>query len=146
MLDQPFAEHLEHRIQSAEVDSDRVARRLSLVAAGASPLRLAAITPRGGRPGRRRQVAAHPHPEPFAHLTAWGETITGIGLTLGLLTGLASLTGFLLALNYGLATQWMSPGQQGFHIVLVALITFALWWGVGGDWRAARFTQRGVVT
>ena len=27
------------------------------------------------------------HPELFAHLTAWGETIAGMGLTLGLLTG-----------------------------------------------------------
>jgi len=74
------------------------------------------------------------HPEPFAHLTAWGETITGIGLTLGLLTGLASLTGFLLALNYGLATQWMSPGQQGFHIVLVALMIAFFFARAGRTW------------
>jgi len=62
------------------------------------------------------------HPETFAHLTAWGETVTGVGLTLGLLTGLASLSGLVLVINYGLATQWMSQGQQGFHIVLVALM------------------------
>ena len=62
------------------------------------------------------------HPETFAHLTALGETITGLGLTFGLLTGAASLVGLLLVTNYGLATQWMSPGQQGFHIVLFALM------------------------
>ena len=62
------------------------------------------------------------HPETFAHLTAWGETVTGVGLTLGLLTGIASLSGLVLVINYGLATQWMSQGQQGFHIVLVALM------------------------
>jgi uncharacterized membrane protein YphA (DoxX/SURF4 family) len=62
------------------------------------------------------------HPETFAQLTAIGETITGIGLTLGLFTGVASLVGLVLATNYGLATQWMSPGQQGFHIVLVTLM------------------------
>jgi hypothetical protein len=62
------------------------------------------------------------HPEMFAHLTALGEAITGIGLTLGLLTGAASLTGLVLVTNYGLATQWMSPGQQGFHLVLFALM------------------------
>jgi uncharacterized membrane protein YphA (DoxX/SURF4 family) len=62
------------------------------------------------------------HPELFATLTAWGETAVGIGLTLGLLTGVSSLVGLLLVTNYGLATQWMSPGQQGFHIVLVALM------------------------
>ena len=62
------------------------------------------------------------HSDLFAHLTAWGEVVTGIGLTLGLLTGVASLVGLLLVINYGLATQWMSPGQQGFHLVLVTLM------------------------
>ena len=62
------------------------------------------------------------HPEIFAQLTAWGETAVGLGLTLGLLTGLSSAIGLVLVTNYGLATQWMSPGQQGFHIVLVALM------------------------
>lgn len=62
------------------------------------------------------------HPELFAQLTAWGETVAGIGLTLGLLTGLSSLVGLLLVTNYGLATQWMSPGQQGFHLILFALM------------------------
>ena len=62
------------------------------------------------------------HPELFATLTAWGETAVGLGLTLGLLTGLSSMIGLLLVTNYGLATQWMSPGQQGFHIVLFALM------------------------
>lgn len=62
------------------------------------------------------------HGELFAHLTAVGETITGVGLTLGLLTGAASLVGLALVANYGLATQWMSPGQQGFHLVLFALM------------------------
>ena len=62
------------------------------------------------------------HPDTFAHLTAWGETVTGVGLTLGLLTGIASLSGLVLVINYGLATQWMSQGQQGFHIVLVAMM------------------------
>jgi thiosulfate dehydrogenase (quinone) large subunit len=62
------------------------------------------------------------HVETFAHLTAVGETVTGIGLTLGLFTGVASLVGLVLVVNYGLATQWMSQGQQGFHVVLVALM------------------------
>src|SRR5688500_6358668 len=60
------------------------------------------------------------HPELFAQLTAWGETAVGLGLTLGLLTGLSSLIVLVLVTNYGLATQWMSPGQQGFHLVLLA--------------------------
>jgi uncharacterized membrane protein YphA (DoxX/SURF4 family) len=62
------------------------------------------------------------HVNLFAHLTAWGETVVGLGLTLGFLTGLSSIVGLLLVINYGLATQWMSQGQQGFHIVLVAMM------------------------
>jgi uncharacterized membrane protein YphA (DoxX/SURF4 family) len=62
------------------------------------------------------------HPELFAQLTAWGETAVGLGLTLGLMAGLSSLIGLVLVTNYGLATQWMSPGQQGFHLVLFALM------------------------
>ncbi len=63
-----------------------------------------------------------PNSTMFAQMTAWGETVVGIGLTLGLLTGLASLIGLVLVTNYGLATQWMSPGQQGFHLILFFLM------------------------
>ena len=70
----------------------------------------------------------------FAHLTAWGETVVGIGLTLGLLTGVASLIGVVLVVNYGLATQWMSPGQQGFHLVLFFLMLAFLFARAGRTW------------
>jgi uncharacterized membrane protein YphA (DoxX/SURF4 family) len=84
-----------------------------------------------------------PNSSLFAHLTAWGETVTGVGLMLGLLTGLASLVGLLLVINYGLATQWMSPGQQGFHLVLFFLMLAFFFartgrtWGLDG-WLARR--------
>lgn len=74
------------------------------------------------------------HSDLFAHLTAWGEAITGIGLTLGLLTGVASLVGLALVINYGLATQWVSPGQQGFHIVLVTLMVTFFFARAGRTW------------
>lgn len=79
-----------------------------------------------------------PHSTLFAHLTAWGETAVGIGLMLGLLTGVAALIGLVLVTNYGLATQWMSPGQQGFHLVLFVLMLAFFFaragrvWGVDG--------------
>jgi uncharacterized membrane protein YphA (DoxX/SURF4 family) len=85
-----------------------------------------------------------PNSSLFAQLTAWGETVVGIGLTLGFLTGLASLVGLLLVVNYGLATQWMSPGQQGFHLMLFFLMLAFLvsragrMWGVDG-WLARRW-------
>jgi thiosulfate dehydrogenase [quinone] large subunit len=86
------------------------------------------------------------HSSTFAQLTAWGETVVGIGLTLGLLTGLASLVGLFLVVNYGLATQWMSPGQQGFHLVLFFLMVAFFFaragrtWGLDG-WLARRNPQ-----
>ncbi len=84
-----------------------------------------------------------PHSSIFAPLTAWGETAVGLGLTLGLLTGLASVVGLILVINYGLATQWMSPGQQGFHLVLFFLMVAFFFaragrtWGLDG-WLARR--------
>jgi thiosulfate dehydrogenase (quinone) large subunit len=75
-----------------------------------------------------------PNSNLFAQLTAWGETVTGLGLTLGFLTGLASLTGLVLVLNYGLATQWMSPGQQGFHLVLFFLMLAFFFARAGRTW------------
>ncbi len=74
------------------------------------------------------------HPELFAQLTAWGETAVGLGLTLGLLTGVSSAIGLLLVANYGLATQWMSPGQQGFHLVLFALMLAFFFSRAGRAW------------
>lgn len=91
-----------------------------------------------------------PHSNVFAQLTAWGESVIGIGLTLGLLTGLASLVGLVLVINYGLATQWMSAGQQGFHLVLFFLMLAFFFaragrtWGLDG-WLARR-RPRSILT
>ncbi len=75
-----------------------------------------------------------PNSNLFAQLTAWGETVVGIGLTLGLLTGLASLIGVVLVINYGLATQWMTPSQQGFHLVLLFLMLAFVFARAGRTW------------
>ena len=80
-----------------------------------------------------------PHSSVFAQLTAWGETVTGLGLTLGLCTGVASLVGLLLVINYGLATQWMSPGQQGFHLVLFFLMIAFFFSRAGRTWGLDRW-------
>jgi uncharacterized membrane protein YphA (DoxX/SURF4 family) len=90
------------------------------------------------------------HSETFARLTAWGETVTGLGLTLGFCTGLASLVGLILVINYGLATQWMSPGQQGFHIVLFFLMVAFFFARAGRTWGLdawlARRKPRSILT
>ncbi|HEY8257574.1 MAG TPA: TQO small subunit DoxD [Gemmatimonadales bacterium] len=74
------------------------------------------------------------HSDLYAHLTAWGEVVAGVGLTLGLLTGVSSLVGMMLVINYGLATQWMSPGQQGFHLVLFTLMVAFFFTRAGRTW------------
>jgi len=72
------------------------------------------------------EVTVLPHAGTFATLQAYGEVATGIGLVLGFLTGLAALIGLVLAVNFGLATQWMSFGQQGFHLLLVTSMVIFL--------------------
>jgi thiosulfate dehydrogenase (quinone) large subunit len=89
-----------------------------------------------------------PNASVFATLQGYGEVAVGIGLVLGLFTGLTAVVGLFLALNYGLATQWMSFGQQGFHLLLLtSMLLFLLTragrvWGVDG-WLLARAPQRG---
>lgn len=79
----------------------------------------------------------------FATLQAYGEAAVGIGLILGLLTGVTAAVGLFLALNFGLATQWMSFGQQGFHVLLTtSMLLFLVTragrvWGIDG-WLLAR--------
>jgi thiosulfate dehydrogenase [quinone] large subunit len=78
-----------------------------------------------------------PNAQVFATLQAYGEVAVGLGLVLGLLTGLTALAGLFLSLNFGLATQWMSFGQQGFHLLLVTSMIIFLCARAGrvwGDW------------
>src|SRR5215468_7592251 len=60
-----------------------------------------------------------PNARLFANLQGYGEVVVGIGLILGFCVGLTALIGLFLALNYGLATQWMIFGQQGLHVLLI---------------------------
>ena len=89
-----------------------------------------------------------PYSQLFAQLTAFGEVAVGLGLTFGFLTALASALGLWIVLNYGLATQWMTPNQRGFHVVLAAcMIAFfasraGRHWGVDGWLRTRRPNSR----
>lgn len=74
------------------------------------------------------------HPTLFANLTALGETAVGVGLTFGIATLLAALAGLMLSILYGLATQHMTPGQQGFHLVLAASMLAFLFARAGRVW------------
>src|SRR5258705_8041475 len=86
----------------------------------------------------------------YAHLTALGEVAIGLSLTLGLLTRVGAGFGALQVLMYGLVVQHMSPGQQGFHVMLFTMMVaffFAragLTWGVDGL-RARRSERESFV-
>jgi thiosulfate dehydrogenase [quinone] large subunit len=90
------------------------------------------------------QHAVIPNAVLFAHLTAFGEVAVGLGLTFGFLTSLAAAIGLVLVVNYGLATQWMTPNQQGFHLLLaVSMVAFLAaragrQWGLDGWLRVNR--------
>ena len=75
-----------------------------------------------------------PNSSVFATLQTWGEAAVGIGLILGFLTGLTALVGLFLSLNYGLASQWMSFGQQGFHVMLVTSMIVFFFTRAGRTW------------
>lgn len=82
-----------------------------------------------------------PHARLFATLTGIGEVVIGIGLTFGLFTVLTAAIGLVQVVFYGLAVQHMSPGQQGFHILLfVCMVAFIAaragrTWGADGSLR-----------
>jgi uncharacterized membrane protein YphA (DoxX/SURF4 family) len=91
-----------------------------------------------------------PNPHVFAHLTALGEVAVGLSLTLGFLTVLGSFFGFFQVIFYGLAVQHMSSGQQGFHVMLGAMMLAFLFtragrrWGLD-EWFAKRYRGWGIV-
>ena len=74
------------------------------------------------------------NPKLWATLQTYAEVAVGVGLVLGLLTGLSALVGLFLAVNYGLATQWMSFGQQGFHVLLVTSMIIFYFARAGRTW------------
>lgn len=94
-------------------------------------------------------VLAHPHA--FANLTALGEVGVGFCLLFGFLTPVGALLGLVQVIFYGLAVQHMSSGQQGFHVMLFAMMTSFLFaragrtWGLDGwlrrRWPASRFVR-----
>jgi len=74
-----------------------------------------------------------PNSHVFAHLTAIGEVAIGISLTFGLVTALGAFFGLFQVIFYGMAVQHMSSGQQGFHVMLGAMM-IAFFFARAGRW------------
>jgi len=74
----------------------------------------------------------------FAHLVAWGETLTGVSLLLGLLSRAGGLVGVFLPLNYWLmkgdyshltslgGLDWAAMGLSFIHLALPTGLVFGL--------------------
>src|SRR5881296_3288184 len=82
-----------------------------------------------------------PHAALFATLQTFGEVAVGLGLLFGVMTRLAAAIGLFLAINFGLATQWMSFGQQGFHLLLTTSMVIFLVTGAGRVWGVDRWLR-----
>jgi uncharacterized membrane protein YphA (DoxX/SURF4 family) len=84
-----------------------------------------------------------PHAALFGYLVAWGETLTGICLTLGLLTPVGAAVGAFLALNYflmkGSYGQITSVGGLDAAAIVLSLVNLVLptglVWGLDGRLR-----------
>jgi thiosulfate dehydrogenase (quinone) large subunit len=71
------------------------------------------------------------HPGVWSYMIAWGETLVGLGLILGIFTGIAAFFGSILNVNYLLA------GSVSTNPILFVIATWLVlawrtagWWGV----------------
>jgi len=73
---------------------------------------------------------ALPHAALFSGLVAWGETLTGVSLILGLVSRFGGAVGVFLALNYWIAkgdfTNWNSIGALDLVHVALSLVNVIL--------------------
>lgn len=70
----------------------------------------------------------------FADVIMWGEVFVGIGLILGILTGIAAFFGAVMNWNFIMAG---SASTNGFLMILALLIMMA--WKVAGWWGVDRW-------
>jgi len=86
----------------------------------------------------------------YAHLVAWGETLTGVSLLLGILTPAGGLVGFFLGLNYYMMKGsyahltdlgGLDAAAMALSFVNIVLPT-GLTWGLDGMLQASRMGRR----
>jgi thiosulfate dehydrogenase [quinone] large subunit len=99
------------------------------------------------------QHAVAPNTSLWAHAVAWGETLVGIALILGIFTGISAFFGCLMNANYLLAgTVSTNPILFILAVLLVVAWRTAGWWGLdrwvlpalGTPWRPG-YVIRGIT-
>lgn len=77
---------------------------------------------------------AVPNAKLFAALVAIGEVAVGACLVLGLFTGLASLFGAIMTINYYLVTASAGPASQGLNLYATFVFIILLATHAGRTW------------
>jgi uncharacterized membrane protein YphA (DoxX/SURF4 family) len=91
-----------------------------------------------------------PNASLFGHLVAWGETLAGVSLLLGILTPVGGVVGFFLALNYYLMKEpyayLTALGNLDAAAMALSFINFVLptglIWGLDGMLFASRLGRK----
>jgi uncharacterized membrane protein YphA (DoxX/SURF4 family) len=84
-----------------------------------------------------------PNAETFAHLTAIGEGLVGIGLTLGLLTRTSAVGGLFLLLSYEFGALGLPFSQHGLRLFMIVAVVAFFFARAGTVWGIdARLSRR----
>jgi len=77
---------------------------------------------------------ALPHATSLGYLVSLGEVAIGAALLLGLFTGLASIAGASMTINYYLATSHMGPASEGINLYATVVFIILLATQAGRVW------------
>jgi len=84
-----------------------------------------------------------PNAETFAHLTAIGEGLVGIGLTLGLLTRTSAVGGLFLLLSYEFGALGLPFSRHGLRLFMIVAVVAYFFARAGNVWGIdARLSRR----
>jgi uncharacterized membrane protein YphA (DoxX/SURF4 family) len=83
-----------------------------------------------------------PNVEVFAHLTAIGEGLIGIGLTLGLFTRTSAVGGFFLLLCYEIGAMGLPFSRHGLRLLMIVAVVAFFFARAGAVWGCDAWLSR----
>lgn len=83
-----------------------------------------------------------PNVEIFAHLTAIGEGLVGIGLTFGLLTRTSAVGGFFLLLCYEFGALGLPFSRHGLRLLMIVAVVAFFFARAGAIWGCDAWLRR----
>ena len=92
------------------------------------------------------QHAVIPNAEMFAHLTAIGEGLVGIGLTFGLLTRTSAVGGFFLLVVYEIAALGLPFSRHGLKLFMIVAVVAFFFARAGNTWGLDGWLNRRAAT